>query len=130
LRAFGLPLGIAYQLRDDILGVFGDPTITGKPNGDDLREGKRTVLIALARTKLPTHARRLLDELLGDSQLDTQQISMLQTAIRDSGAVEQVERVIQNNVETAKAALAEAPISGTARSELLALADTVSQRTA
>ena len=46
LRAFGLPLGVAFQLRDDLLGVFGDPAVTGKPAGDDLREGKRTVLIA------------------------------------------------------------------------------------
>ena len=49
LREFGLPLGVAYQLRDDLLGVFGDPEVTGKPAGDDLREGKRTVLIAIAR---------------------------------------------------------------------------------
>ena len=62
LRAFGLPLGIAYQLRDDMLGVFGDPEVTGKPAGDDLREGKRTVLIALARADLPPTAVRLFDE--------------------------------------------------------------------
>jgi geranylgeranyl diphosphate synthase type I len=130
LREFGLPLGVAYQLRDDLLGVFGDPDVTGKPSGDDLREGKRTVLIALARTKLPTHARRLLDEFLGDSQLDGQQVSMMQTAIRDSGAVDQVERIIDHNVGVAKAAIADAPLSGTARRELLRLADTVIQRLA
>ena len=45
--AYGLPLGEAFQLRDDVLGVFGDPAETGKPAGDDLREGKRTVLVAL-----------------------------------------------------------------------------------
>lgn len=130
LRAFGLPLGIAYQLRDDLLGVFGDPDVTGKPAGDDLREGKRTVLIALARTKLPNHSKRLLDELLGDSELDGQQIAILQTAIRDSGAVEHTERIIDHNVGLAKAALQDAPLSSTARSELLALADTVSKRLA
>ena len=48
LTAFGLPLGEAFQLRDDLLGVFGDPATTGKPAGDDLVEGKRTVLVALA----------------------------------------------------------------------------------
>ncbi len=46
--AFALPLGEAFQLRDDVLGVFGDPVTTGKPAGDDLREGKRTVLVAFA----------------------------------------------------------------------------------
>ena len=77
LRRFGLPLGIAYQLRDDLLGVFGDPEVTGKPAGDDLREGKRTVIIAMARRELPAGAVRLLDELLGDPALDDEQVRML-----------------------------------------------------
>jgi geranylgeranyl diphosphate synthase type I len=128
LRDFGLPLGVAFQLRDDLLGVFGDPAITGKPAGDDLREGKRTVLVTLARQKLPASAARLFDELLGDDSLDEQQIGMLQTAVRDSGAVEQVERIIAHNVATATAALQDAPLSRSARDELGALADTVSRR--
>jgi geranylgeranyl diphosphate synthase type I len=128
LRAFGLPLGVAFQLRDDLLGVFGDPAVTGKPAGDDLREGKRTVLVTLARQKLPASAARLFDELLGDDTLDEQQIGMLQTAVRDSGAVEQVERIIAHNVETAVAALADAPIARSARDELGDLARAVTQR--
>lgn len=128
LSAFGLPLGVAFQLRDDLLGVFGDPTVTGKPAGDDLREGKRTVLITLARQKLPVSAARLFDELLGDDGLDEQQIGMLQTAVRDSGAVEQVERIIAHNVTTATAALAEAPLARSARDELASLAEAVTQR--
>jgi geranylgeranyl diphosphate synthase type I len=130
LRAFGLPLGIAYQLRDDMLGVFGDPEVTGKPAGDDLREGKRTVLIALARTKLAPNGRNLLDELLGDVDLDAQQIRVLQTAIRDSGAMEHVERIIDHNVGQARAALENAPITASARDQLLQLTDTVTRRRA
>jgi geranylgeranyl diphosphate synthase type I len=130
LRQFGLPIGIAFQLRDDLLGVFGDPAVTGKPAGDDLREGKRTVLIALARASLPTNARQLLDELLGDPRLDDRQIAVLQSAIRDSGAVDHVERIIAHNVGLAKAAIADAPVSTTAREQLLALADTVTRRSA
>lgn len=130
LRAFGLPLGVAFQLRDDLLGVFGDPEVTGKPAGDDLREGKRTVLINLARQKLPASASRLVDELLGDPALDDEQIGMLQAAIRESGAVDQVERIIAHNVETATAALNEAPIARSARDELTSLADTVTRREA
>jgi geranylgeranyl diphosphate synthase type I len=129
LREFGLPLGIAFQLRDDLLGVFGDPTVTGKPAGDDLREGKRTVLVTLVRQKLPPSAARVFDELLGDRTLDADQIAMLQTAVRDSGAVDHVERAIAHNLTQARAALADAPIARSARDELTALADAATTRT-
>jgi geranylgeranyl diphosphate synthase, type I len=130
LRAFGLPLGIAYQLRDDILGVFGDPDVTGKPAGDDLREGKRTVLVAIARAELPATAVRLLDELLGDPSLDGDQIRVLQRTLIDSGAVEKVERMIAHNVQLARAALDGAPLDRTALTQLGQLADTVINRAA
>jgi geranylgeranyl diphosphate synthase type I len=130
LRDFGLPLGIAYQLRDDLLGVFGDPEVTGKPSGDDLREGKRTVLIALARAKLPGNSARLLDELLGDPELSEHQVQVLQASIRESGAVDHVERIIAHNVDKARSVLLDAPISPDAARQLTILADTVSKRTA
>jgi geranylgeranyl diphosphate synthase type I len=130
LRSFGLPLGVAFQLRDDVLGVFGDPAVTGKPSGDDLREGKRTVLIAIAREKLPANARRLLDELLGDPEMTDVQVELLQNTIRDSGALDDLESVIEQNTQLALDAIAEAPISRSARTQLTNLADTVIRRTA
>lgn len=130
LRAFGLPLGVAFQLRDDVLGVFGDPAITGKPAGDDLREGKRTVLVTLARQKLPASARRLVDELLGDRGLDPTQISVLQSAVRDSGALDDVERIIEREVATALGALGEAPLTRSSRERLAELAAVVTARSA
>lgn len=128
LRAFGLPLGVAFQLRDDLLGVFGDPAVTGKPAGDDLREGKRTVIIALARTALPAGAVRLIDELLGDPTLTERQIATLQATIRESGAVEATERIISQSVTSALAALDDAPLSRAARAELVGLSDLVTRR--
>lgn len=128
LRAFGLPLGVAFQLRDDLLGVFGDPDVTGKPAGDDLREGKRTVLIALARRALPGSAVRLIDELLGDPELTGHQIATLQATIRDSGAVDTVEQMISRSVREAAAAIESAPLSRSARSELVGLSDLVTRR--
>jgi len=130
LRAFGLPLGIAYQLRDDVLGVFGDPEVTGKPAGDDLREGKRTVLIALARADLPPTSVRLFDELLGDPDLDPGQIRMLQSTLVDSGALEKVERMITHNVELARTALGGAPLTSESIAMLGELTDTVINRAA
>lgn len=130
LRAFGLPLGIAYQLRDDILGVFGDPRVTGKPAGDDLKEGKRTVLIALARTSLPPTSLRLFDELMGDPGLDDGQIRMLQNTLVDSGAVDKVERMIAHNVELARTALNGASLTRAAIDQLFELTETVINRAA
>ncbi|MFU8947770.1 polyprenyl synthetase family protein [Mycetocola zhadangensis] len=129
LRAFGLPLGVAFQLRDDLLGVFGDASVTGKPSGDDLREGKRTVLIALTRAAIPASASHIIDELLGDPELTDEQIASLQATIRESGAVDQVESLITNNVERAVAALDAAPLSPVATAQLRELADAVTRRT-
>lgn len=128
LREFGLPLGIAFQLRDDLLGVFGDSELTGKPAGDDLIEGKRTVLVALARRAMPAGARRTVDELLGDPDLTGEQVQTLQESIRDSGAIEAVEAMITQNVERALDALDGAPLTSDARDALSRLADSISVR--
>lgn len=128
LQEFGLPLGIAYQLRDDLLGVYGDPAETGKPSGDDLREGKRTVLVAQARRRLPAPSVRLLDELLGDPGLTESQVRTLQSTLRQSGAVDDVERAIRRNADRARSALDGADIDAGARTRLLDLVDAVTQR--
>ncbi|QWT23164.1 polyprenyl synthetase family protein [Subtercola sp. PAMC28395] len=130
LRAFGLPLGIAFQLRDDLLGVFGDSSRTGKPSGDDLREGKRTVLIALTRQTLSPGSKRIFDEMLGDPELTAEQISTLQATITDSGAADRVEERITAYVDTALRALAAADFSEPAKVELSRLAGAITQRDA
>ncbi len=130
MRAFGLPLGIAFQLRDDVLGVFGDSTVTGKPSGDDLREGKRTVLIALTRSALSASHARLVDELLGDPQLDAAAVASLQATIRDCGALDRVEELIRSHTDEALAALDAMPIDDAARSSLRTLATAVTDRRA
>src|SRR5690606_34274871 len=106
LRAFGHPVGMAVQLRDGVLGVFGDGAVTGKPAGDDLREGKRTVLIALTRERLDASTRNVLDDLLGDADLDAAQVAALQATIAESGALERVEDMIRTYAAEADRALA------------------------
>jgi geranylgeranyl diphosphate synthase type I len=128
LRAFGLPLGIAYQLRDDLLGVFGDAVVTGKPSGDDLREGKRTVLIALARERLDGADRDAVDRLLGRPDLSAEQITALQQIILASGAVDRVEAMIQENVAAALAVLADSPVETSVAAQLRDFAGTVTHR--
>lgn len=97
LSNYGLPLGIAFQLRDDILGVFGDEKVTGKPAGDDLREGKRTVLVATALNKTSGAEHELLKSSLGDKNLSPDTISELQNILTSSGAVVEVEKLIEEN---------------------------------
>jgi geranylgeranyl diphosphate synthase, type I len=130
LRDFGLPLGIAYQLRDDLLGVFGDAAVTGKPSGDDLREGKRTVLVALARQSVGRDERERIDAMLGDPGLSDEQIRALQETVRESGAVEATELLIEENVAAALAALSAAPLEAAAAERLGELAHTVTRRAA
>ncbi|UOR02922.1 polyprenyl synthetase family protein [Leucobacter allii] len=127
LAGFGLPIGVAFQLRDDLLGVFGDAEITGKPAGDDLAEGKRTVLVTLAREQLPTTTRRIFDDLIGE-ELDGEQVAMLQRTIRESGAVDRVETMISRNVERALGALDDAAIRRDAAEQLSRLADRATRR--
>jgi geranylgeranyl diphosphate synthase, type I len=128
LTAFGLPLGEAFQLRDDQLGVFGDPAETGKPAGDDLAEGKRTVLVALALDAAGAEDGEHLNRVLG-SPLDAAEIGRLRRIITDSGARDQVEAVIEKLTGISLAALDRAAIDDTARQELRRLAAAATQRT-
>jgi len=127
LSAFGLPLGEAFQLRDDLLGVFGDPSATGKPAGDDLVEGKRTVLVALALDAAPPADAARLDAALG-SPLTADQVEDLRRIIDVSGAHQQVEHVIGELAGHATAALDRAALDATARAVLLELATAATHR--
>lgn len=122
LAAYGSPLGRAFQFRDDLLGVFGDPAVTGKPVGDDLREGKRTVLVAHALAHADAAGRSLLIDRLGDPSLDEPGVADLQQVIIGSGAREAVEAMIAGYYGEAVAALAEPSISDAGRQGLTALA--------
>lgn len=102
---YAVPLGEAFQLRDDVLGVFGDPAKTGKPAGDDLREGKRTVLIALAVDAADPTDTAELSRRLGDPDLDSATIDRLRAIITESGALTETEKIIADRTEQARVAL-------------------------
>ena len=128
LSAYGLPVGVAFQLRDDLLGVFGDAEVTGKPSGDDLIEGKRTVLATLAREDLPSTQRRIFDELIGAPEITPGQVRMLQQTIRDSAAVQQVEDMISRNVDRATGSLVNAPLHKGVTQQLVTMAERAARR--
>jgi len=121
LSSYGIPLGIAFQLRDDVLGVFGDPAETGKPVSDDLREGKQTVLIALARERASAAQAAVIGRHLGDPRLSAAAAAEVRAVITGTGALDECELMISRNLAEALAALEGAPIApaaGQALSEL------------
>jgi geranylgeranyl diphosphate synthase type I len=120
--AYGMPLGEAFQLRDDVLGVFGDPSVTGKPAGDDLREGKRTVLVAMALEKATAEQADLVRRELGNADLSPAGVEALQEVLVETGAVDRVEELIGRRTEQALSALDTAPVTAEAVEVLRELA--------
>ncbi len=127
LSGYGLPLGDAFQMRDDVLGAFGDTAVTGKPVGDDLREGKPTPLMAMA-TERATPAQRAVLDRVGRPDLGDDEVIAIQQVIVDCGALAALEQRIAELTDAAVAAIDAAPIDPTARHELRLLAAYVSHR--
>jgi len=125
---YGLPLGEAFQLRDDILGVFGDPSETGKPAGDDLREGKRTVLIAHAVAKATSTQSTEIRKHLGDPRLSPEGVLILREIIRDTGALDTVETIIETSLSQSISAISSADLNVEAVSVLKDLAVAATRR--
>lgn len=129
LSAYGMPLGEAFQLRDDILGAFGDPAVTGKPVGEDLRDGKPTVLHALAVERAQGRAARLLAERFGAADLSPGEVAGLQEVLVSTGALAATEAAIAALVERSLRAIeASRVITADARHHLIELAYFVASR--
>ena len=119
LSDYGLALGEAFQLRDDLLGVFGDPEATGKPAGDDLREGKRTVLIAHALAAASEPDRATVETHLGRDDLDLAGIEQIRRVLVGTGAVERVEGLITALADDSRKAVERARETGAFDSQAL-----------
>ncbi len=125
---FGTPLGEAFQLRDDVLGVFGDPTVTGKSNLDDLYEGKPTMLMAFALERANAGQAELIKTLHGSPVLDEHGAGELRRVMVETGALASVEELISRRTEQALKVLAATPVPDPTRSVLTALATAVTDR--
>ncbi|WP_406273190.1 polyprenyl synthetase family protein [Nocardia sp. NBC_00881] len=131
-RTFGTDIGIAFQLRDDLLGVFGDPAVTGKPSGDDLREGKRTVLLAEALRRADATdpaAGELLRTSIG-TDLSADDVQRLRAVLTELGAVDKVERRIAELTESGLAAIETSTATPAAKERLRAMALAATKRAA
>jgi geranylgeranyl diphosphate synthase type I len=127
LSAYGLPLGDAFQMRDDVMGAFGDEALTGKPVGGDLREGKPTPLLARAVEAASAAQLEVLD-LVGRPGLCDTDVARIQQVIVDTGALADLEATITRLTDEAIAAIDVAPVLPEARDELVQLAHYVSWR--
>jgi geranylgeranyl diphosphate synthase, type I len=128
LGAFGDPLGSAFQLRDDLLGVFGEEAVTGKSASSDLAEGKRTLLVAEAAARLDPAGRSELEASLGDGTLTTARAARVRELLDASGARAATEATIDAAVDTARDALAAMALSPPARAALEEVADALGYR--
>ncbi|MGH3896992.1 MAG: polyprenyl synthetase family protein [Pseudonocardiaceae bacterium] len=125
-RRFGADIGVAFQLRDDLLGMFGDPVITGKPAGDDLREGKRTLLLAYGLRAADGQGRAAAADLLrgaiGNPHVDADTVTEIRELLIELGAVAEVERRITELTNSALASLCTADVAEPAGARLTELA--------
>jgi geranylgeranyl diphosphate synthase type I len=129
-REFGVDIGLAFQLRDDLLGVFGDPTVTGKPSGGDLREGKRTVLLATGLMRADERdpgAAKFLRTKIG-TDLSDDEIATIRVILVDTGAVDHIEREIALRTDRAMAVLEASSATISAKDQLAAMAIKATQR--
>ena len=127
LGSFGEMLGIAFQLRDDVLGVFGHPDVTGKPVGDDLREGKTTMLVAHALERADARQRKVLDR-IGDPSLTPEDVTRIQQVIIDTHALQSVEGDIDGFRSKALGMIEHADLPDGVFAELTAIADRMTRR--
>jgi geranylgeranyl diphosphate synthase type I len=128
LSAYGLPLGEAFQLRDDLLGVFGDPSVTGKPAGDDLREGKRTVLIAMTNDRQSESQREIARKHFGKPDLDAEGVALLREIIESTGARKELETTIERLTDQALTAAHAAVFTEDGNAMLVELANIATKR--
>ncbi|MHC4831738.1 MAG: polyprenyl synthetase family protein [Planctomycetota bacterium] len=125
LDRFGAPLGIAFQIRDELLGTFGDPKTTGKPAGNDLRSGKHTTLIAHARRVVPESERRPLEDVLGRKDASEEAIADASILLERCGARQHAEERLSDLAGESLAALRDAPLQ---TDGLLSLAKLLTER--
>lgn len=128
LDAWARPIGVAFQMRDDLLGTFGDPAVTGKPAGNDLRQGKETVLVARARGRPELWAR--LGDVLGRVDASDADVAAATAALEAAGVRAEVETELRRRVAEAAAALVGAPLRPEGVRALGALAEALTSRSA
>ncbi|SDQ16306.1 geranylgeranyl diphosphate synthase, type I [Actinopolyspora saharensis] len=118
LGQYGDSIGEAFQMRDDLLGIFGEPAVTGKPAGDDLRNEKITTVVAVALDRAGPRQHRELRHLLDGDTTSTRGQDSIRDLLTETGAVEQIETMIGERVQYGRQALQHAELPERVRTEL------------
>ena len=131
LGTFGLMSGQAFQVQDDILGTFGDETVTGKPTDGDIREGKKTMLVIQAYKLASPEQKQVLDDLLGKDEMTTEEVENVRQVFRDCGALETTQNIMNEFLESAQNALdsTEPPLTPKYKEFLIELSNFLVERT-
>ncbi|MEM2795771.1 MAG: polyprenyl synthetase family protein [Candidatus Hadarchaeales archaeon] len=127
LSTFGRKIGIAFQIRDDVLGIIGEESKFGKPIGSDIREGKRTLPIIYALRHLPLEKKKMVEEVLGEGKISRKKLEKVINLLEECGAIEYSSKLALELVDEAKKELSVIRDSR-AKETLLALADFVITR--
>lgn len=128
LEEYGSPLGVAFQMQDDLLGTFGDSARTGKPVGEDLRRGKRTVVSFEARRMLKASDLRKFERVFGNAHASAQSVRDVTSMLEQQGVVAAVVRRIHELANAAVSALVDVPLSSRSRTWLLGAASIIASR--
>jgi len=128
LSDYAVPIGIAFQIQDDILGVFGNERKLGKPVCSDLREGKQTLLIVKALGKGSKQQKKLIERLLGNKEITDKEIELFRQVVRDTGSLEYSRNLAAELAEKGKEALKKAKLSQEAKNFLIGIADYIVNR--
>jgi len=123
MSEYSIPVGIAFQIQDDILGIFGDEKKLGKEIGSDIEEGKITVLVVKAREKANKEQKKLLDEVLGKKNLTLEEVESFRKVIRETGSLDYAKNLAFEYVKKGKKALGKIEIKKEAKDFLLGMAD-------
>jgi len=130
LGGYGDAIGEAFQMRDDLLGIFGSPAVTGKPSGSDLLERKATTVVAAAYHLADRGRRRQLRELMRAEHLDADDINRWRELIAATGAVDWIEKLIDSRLTHALTLVDAADVRLDVRSALAEMATACTERTA
>ncbi|TXT57577.1 MAG: hypothetical protein BAJATHORv1_10279 [Candidatus Thorarchaeota archaeon] len=130
LSNFGIKVGQAFQIQDDILGTFGDEEVTGKPADGDIREGKKTMLVLESYRRVSNEQKAVLNSLLGKDDMTNDEVEQVRSIFKDSGALQAAKEKMESLLEEGQKSLdsADPPLRPKSKEFLLTLSNFLVQR--